>query len=87
MVIIGTTAVVGAIGNLRRTSLSFYNSHATAIVYGSRRGSVSSTDYEFIVWPKTSISFSRDAGDNPTLQRHIVSDTASTTVGVNEEFA
>lgn len=86
MVIVGTTAIVIP-ANLKRTSLLFSNTHTTAIVYGSRRGSVSSTDFEFVLYPQTSIAFSRQTGDNPTLARHIVSDTATTTVGVNQEFA
>lgn len=71
--------------NKNRTLLTIANDHASAKIYVDDKPSVGSTDAKFIVQPKETLIFD-GRGDYPNRAYWAVSDTASTTVIVGDQY-
>ena len=84
-VAIGTSPVQIVPHNSKRSALSISNPDALAIMYLDRYFDVTTSEGDPL-HPKVSIIYNRDNGDNPTIARYGVSDTAGKNVRVSEEF-
>lgn len=86
IVSVGTTAVSVAQHNRRRTSLTISNPDTAAVIYTGKDSTVT-TGNGVPLFPQTIVTFNKMSGDDPTIERWVISDTAGKNVRFEEEFA
>jgi len=84
-IVVGTTAVRAVVFNSKRTSLAIANL-GTATVFFGLDATLTVND-GFPIPAGAILAFSLDTGDNPRLERWLISGTAGQDVRLNDEFA
>lgn len=82
---VGTTAMKVVQANSRRTALGIANLSTTATLYIGNDVNVSSTN-GFPIFSTSTRDMNSGLGDQPELEYWLISDTASTSIAVQESF-
>lgn len=76
---LNTSVVMACSYNKRRSAVTFFNNHASQLIYLSDKQGVSSTSYKWILRPYDSIEFIRNDGDHPERAFYAIASGSSTT--------
>lgn len=82
---IGTAAVKAVPWNSKRTSLLIFNNSAANTLYFGFNSQLSTTNGQPIR-PYTGYAFSRETGDDPTLDYWLIASGATTDVRITEQW-
>lgn len=82
---IGATAVKAIPWNSKRTSLLIFNNSAVNTVYFGFNSGLTTTNGQTIR-PYTGYAFSKDTGDDPTLEYWLIASGAGTDVRITEQW-